>query len=269
MEGSNNLLAGAARSFLPGCPFTLTLLTHPPIITKVRTMLKAEIETPFGPIGRKERRGMKAQHRKELQTNALADRMGRLIESAKAGPNQTMLIIGGVILVILLIIFGWRYYSKVSSQTRSDLWLKVEEASDLEDIEKIAKESPNTVPGRVARLQWARTLYRQGIEKLYSVTDRDNAQKNLEDARNLYDQLAKELTDSPVMVQEAMMGSAKARESLGDLDSATAAYNKLAKDFPKSALGKEAEDRAKQLQDKGTEIKDFYTELNKLADSKK
>ena len=47
------------------------------------------------------------------------------------------------------------------------------------------------------------------------------------------------------------------------------ADSSLAKDFPKSALGKEAEERAKQLQDKGTEIKDFYTELNKLADSKK
>jgi len=212
---------------------------------------------------------MKSQHRKELQSNALADRMGRLIESAKAGPNQTMLIVGGVILVILVLIVGWRYYSKVSSQNRSSLWLKVEEASDVEELEKIAKDSPNTVPGRVARLQWARSLYRQGIEKLFSVTDRDKAKENLEEARKLYDQLAKELTHSPVMVQEAMMGSAKARESLGDTEGATSAYEKLAKDFPKSALGKEAEERAKQLHDKATEIKDFYTELNKLADSKK
>ncbi|HEV3237300.1 MAG TPA: tetratricopeptide repeat protein [Gemmataceae bacterium] len=212
---------------------------------------------------------MKAQHRKELQTNVLADRMGRIIQSAKAGPNQTMLIIGGAVLVILAVILGWLYYSKVSSQNRSSLWLKVEEASDLEDLEKIAKENPNTVPGRVARLQWARTLYRQGIEKLYSVTDRDKAKESLEKARDLYDQLAKELTDSPVMIQEAMMGSAKARESLGEIDGAASAYEKLAKDFPKSALGKEAEERAKQLRDKGTEVKDFYTELNKLADSKK
>jgi tetratricopeptide (TPR) repeat protein len=213
---------------------------------------------------------MKAQHRKELQTNVLADRIGRLIESVKAGPSQTtMMVITGIIVLGTAVFFGWRYYSNVSKQNRSELWLKVEEATDLQKLEKIANENPNTVAGKVARLQWARTLYRQGIEKLYSVSDRDTAKQNLEEARKLYDQVAKELSDNPVMTQEALMGSAKARESLGDVDGATTAYEKLAKDFPKSTLGKEAEERAKQLRDNGDQVKNFYTELNNLADSKK
>jgi hypothetical protein len=70
-------------------------------------------------------------------------------------------------------------------------------------------------------------------------------------------------------MQEALMGSAKVRESLGDIDGAASAYAKLAKDFPRSALGKEAEERAKQIGDNGEQIKKFYTELNNLADSKK
>ncbi len=32
---------------------------------------------------------MKAEHRKELQTNYLADRMGRLMQGMKAGPQNT------------------------------------------------------------------------------------------------------------------------------------------------------------------------------------
>jgi hypothetical protein len=213
---------------------------------------------------------MKAQHRKELQTNALADRMGRMIEAVKAGPSQaTMMVMGGIVVLGAALFFGWRYYSRVSLQNRSTLWLQIEEATELPELEKIATANPNTVAGKVARLQWARTLYREGIEKLYSATDRDKAKQNVEQARSLFDQLTKDLSDNPVMMQEALMGAAKARESLGDVDGATSAYDKLAKDFPKSALGKEAEDRAKQLRDNGTQIKDFYTELNNLADSKK
>jgi hypothetical protein len=212
---------------------------------------------------------MKAQHRKELQTNALAERVNRMVEAAKAGPNRTMMMVAGFIVLAIALYAGWRYYSNSTAEKRSALWLEVDEATTLDALEDIIKQNPNTVPGQVARLEQARLLYRQGIEKLYSATDRGKAKEDLGKAQELYDQIAKESNNPPVMIQEAMMGSAKARESLGDVDDAISSYEKLAKAYPNSALGKDAGERAKQLHDNEAKVKGFYSDLNKLADAKK
>ncbi|MFL5245442.1 MAG: tetratricopeptide repeat protein [Gemmataceae bacterium] len=212
---------------------------------------------------------MKAQHRKELQTNALADRVNRMVEAAKAGPGRTTWVVAGVVVLALALYAGWRYYSDSAADKRTTLWLEVDEATTPEALDEIIQKSSNSIPGQVARLEQARLSYRQGIERLYSATDRGKAKADLQKAQELYDQVARESSNPPVMIQEALMGSAKARESLGEVDDAVAAYEKLAKDYPTSALGKEAEERAKQVRENETKIKGFYSELNKLADAKK
>ena len=53
---------------------------------------------------------MKAEHRKELETNVLANRMGRLLETAKQKPQRgtVMWILFGVaVLVVVFLVARW------------------------------------------------------------------------------------------------------------------------------------------------------------------
>jgi hypothetical protein len=82
--------------------------------------------------------------------------------------------------------------------------------------------------------------------------------------------------DAPLLAQEAMMGAAKAEETLigvpkednpsefrGTLERAIELYQKLAETYPDSFQGKAAAKRVKELQEKGPQIQAFYVELNK------
>lgn len=212
---------------------------------------------------------MKAQHRKELQTNVLADRVGKLLESVKAGPNKSVLLLSSAAALVIVLGLGVYYYSQFTKQKRSDLWLKVDEANTLEQLEKLANDHPNSAASRVVRFEQARQHYRLGIERLYSSveSDRSESRDHLNSARDLYDQLGKENNESKVLAQEALLGSAKTRESLGDLDGALTYYDKLAKDYPDSSPGKDAAERAQQIRNGGSQFKDFYTNLQQLADT--
>src|SRR5258708_27959620 len=106
---------------------------------------------------------MKAQHRKELQTNALAERVNRMVEAAKAGPNRTMVVVAGFIVLAIALYAGWRYYSNSTADKRSALWLEVDEATTPDALEDIIKQNPNTDAGHVARLAPAPPLYRPRI----------------------------------------------------------------------------------------------------------
>src|SRR5439155_21112793 len=102
------------------------------------------------------------------------------------------------------------------------------------------------VPGRAARCQQARFILQQGLQFQFALGGgREDALRNLEEARTLYRQLATESQDSPVLAQEALMGAATAEEALigtplpdnaegerGTLDHAIDDYQKLADTYP-------------------------------------
>ena len=58
-----------------------------------------------------------------------------------------------------------------------------------------------------------------------------------------------EAGDTPSLMQESLMGLAKSNEILGDLGKAKQYYDQLARDYPKSAFGQEAQERSKALDD--------------------
>ncbi len=209
---------------------------------------------------------MKAEHRHELKTNALAETMARVVQAVKAGPSRNALLIwGGVILLAVILgvigFFIWRG----RSEARSALWVKVDDAERrldaattpqevddaLDDAKKLAdaKENSGTLAARVLKFDRARTLFRRGLEHL--TADYDKAVSDLTEARDLYRGLAGESSDNDrdtaVLAQEALMNVAKANESLGDLDEALKGYQKLAGKYPTSALGKAAQERADYL----------------------
>src|SRR5439155_24748358 len=110
---------------------------------------------------------MKAEHRKELQTNVLADRLGKLVQGFREGfkgrPTNTSLLIWGGIALALVLIVGWKIYSSVTTKNRSAEWLQLDEASGPTELRKIA-EKDNGAPGRIARFQLARVYMHRGME---------------------------------------------------------------------------------------------------------
>jgi hypothetical protein len=215
---------------------------------------------------------MKAQHRKELQTNALADRLGRILQSAKTGPSRTAVVIWSLVLLAAAILLGWFGYDHYTKKENSAENRELEEASTRDKYKEIADAHPNTPAGRIARIMYARLSLRDGLDHLYAglPDDRAAAKKNIEEARDTYDRLAKDCKDSPLLAQECLMGAAKARESLGEFNEALANYQQLAREHTDSYLGKEAESRAQALSDheKRARIEEFYQEMNQLAEPK-
>jgi len=205
---------------------------------------------------------MKAEHRKELQTNLLADRLGKMLQGLKAGPKTTSIAIWVVVLVVAALVITWILVSKASKESRSALWVKLDSANTLDDLKKIADDNSGTVPSVIARFERARYLLQSGQKKLYG--DRDTALKELKQAQDLYDKLADEGKDYPALVQEALLGSATAREAQGDLAGAQPYYDKLVKSFGNTFLGKKAADEKEQEKER----QKFYNELADVAPKK-
>lgn len=230
---------------------------------------------------------MKAEHRKDLQTNVLADSMGKLVKGMKSGSRSATLTIWVFVVLTIATFTGW-YIAGGSSAEHSELWVKVEQDSydrnPIEDqkqiligFKQIADNNPRTLVGRTARFQRARLSLPLGLEKLYS-TERAKAVENLEDARKLYQELLPECSDDALLAQEALMGAAQAEEALvgvpkedepgktyGDLDKALKLYQRLAEKYPGTYLGEKASARAKKLEESRPEVAKFYAELSKLA----
>jgi tetratricopeptide (TPR) repeat protein len=224
---------------------------------------------------------MKAEHRHELKTNALADSLNRLLQNIKAGPSRHGLllttVVAGVLIVAIIVYFLWR----TGRQADSARWVKVDEAqgqlddatnndeieNDLKEFDKLADQNAGTLQARVLRFDRARGLFRRGLESLYS--DHDKAIDDLKQARDAYAKLASESTGEKeaTLAQEALMNVAKADESLGDLDAALSGYQKLASTYPNSVLGKAAAERVKYLEDPGNRAraKQLYDKLGEMT----
>lgn len=218
---------------------------------------------------------MKAEHRKELETNALADWMGRVIGTLRSGSKNTYLVTGLVVLIAAALIGGW-YLIRTSRTTTSALWLKLDSVSTPAELDQLAKDNRGTMVARAARFEEARALLAQGIQNLGAQTQHESALDNLERGRNLYEEMIPQSKDMPAWQREAMMGVATAEESLvgsvknGSLDKAAEYYQRLADAFPDTFQGEAAKKRAEELRDSKTrtEIEKFYVALNKKVTGK-
>jgi uncharacterized protein HemX len=207
---------------------------------------------------------MKAEHRKELHTNALADHLGKFVEGLKAGPKASTVALWVVGILAVGVFIAWRYHAATSAATDSALWVQLDGANGVEAYQALAKDNRDTKPARVARLQEARALYQQGIQELGYNADR--ARQKLEEAGTLYDQLAQECKDEPLLAQEALLGAARAAESCGKLDKALELNQKLAAETPRTFLVEAAEKRLEALKSKSVEA--FYQDFDKRASLK-
>jgi tetratricopeptide (TPR) repeat protein len=228
---------------------------------------------------------MKAEHRHELKTNALADTLNRALHGLKAGPSRHSLLIGVVAVVVIVVGVTGYFIWAGQREGRSALWEKfdgvegtLDTASSPDELQsalgkfkELADQNPRTLPGAAAKFDRARVLLYRGLERLYS-PERDAALADLREARQLYGELADDafIRDAhPLLGEEAMMGAAKANEALGDLDKALDGYKNVVKTYPKGAFHEQADKRAAYLADADNRarVKALYDKLDEQAKS--
>jgi hypothetical protein len=161
-------------------------------------------------------------------------------------------------------------------RSRSELWGDLDLAVENSKLEQIMEANRGTPAAWAARAQLARGALQEGLNGLGSETSRSGAIAKIEKARDWYGQLAKEATDDVELQREAMLGMAKAEESLiaipkaenaqemrGNLDKALDLYKQTASKFPDTLQGNEAAKRAKEIEANKDKVLAFYQNLNK------
>ncbi len=223
---------------------------------------------------------MKAEQRHQLHTNALADRVGRIVKGMRSSPSSTSPLVWVFILLALGTIGIWQYFAQATQTDRSELWTALDGAQHddplrgMNNLEKIHEDYRGTFPARTAAFDLARIEMAAGQSNLNSI-QRSDAIEQVKKARKRYEKLAGECADSPLLAQEALMGIATANECLvgtdgaentkTDLERAVADYRKLATTYPDSYLGKEAARRVQRLEEQLPQITKFYEELSELT----
>ncbi|MBM4072473.1 MAG: hypothetical protein FJ271_26625 [Planctomycetes bacterium] len=210
---------------------------------------------------------MKAEHRKELETNVLADRMGRLVQRMKERPKRrtTLYLVLGLVLFIGVFVF---YRMRTGAvRERSERWVMLEDGF-VQYIEALRKQDPDTNPGKAARLQyawlanWDLGLKLLGVEPSFALS-------NMEKAEVMYLKLAEECAEDPVWEPEALYSLAiiqetkavRAKDRSQHLDDALKRYKDLASKYKNSAHGKDAAKRAELLEKNRPQIVSFYRDL--------
>jgi hypothetical protein len=218
---------------------------------------------------------MKAEHRKELETNTLADKMGHAMQRVKSGRRSTLFIT--ILVGAVLVIGGWFWYKSVTSSTQetSNEWLQLDDGGQ-KNIGSLSTKDTNA--GKAAKLQFAWIAYWEfGVKKIG--TDQRGALEAINLAGKAYQSLAKECADEnpPIYAPQAFLGigvveETKAVQERGALDKAKSAYLEVIEKFSKIIDGKEtnteaafAKGRLDVLKDKKgrAELEAVYDDLQK------
>jgi hypothetical protein len=216
---------------------------------------------------------MKAEQRKELETNILADKMGRAVQRVKTSPRRTVTIyIVIAVAVVIGLAVAYRSYRQ-SVETTSELWVKLDDGA-APYITNLAGTQGDTPVGKAARFQIAWLKYWElGIKRL-GVDHVGALKEGIDGASKDYQSLAIDCKDDPVFEPQALLGiavceEAKALQDRTRLDKAANLYDALAKHekYKDTAEGKFAQGRLDQLRDaKGkirAEASTTYEELQR------
>jgi hypothetical protein len=215
---------------------------------------------------------MKAEHRKELETNILADRVGHLIQRIKHRPQRRafLYVIAGLIIAVGLFIFY--NMRKTSAAEASERWRWLEDGYKPY-IDKLKAEYKETNEGKAARFHYAwLAAWDEGLT--WVGADPVRAFSDLDVAHSYYSGLKEDCAGDPVWEPEALYALAvieearalRAKDRSVHLDRAKGMYRRLADQHKDSAHGKSARKRAKLLEDKSKEVAEFYADLEARLD---
>lgn len=220
---------------------------------------------------------MKAEHRKALEKNELADKLNKAIANISATSpkaNRAWLFALGLFIAGV----SWYLYSSYSTNKDAANWSNLEFAGDVASLQKVVEGAPGTIQGNIARFHIARTKLQEAVMQLAAQTgdDRAAAADKIEDVRKTYGELAGTSGLPAALIQEAMLGRAKAEEILasvpkadsstamrGTLDQAEKYYAEVVARFAKTYAGEQAAKRVERLKSAKADIEKLYAELAK------
>jgi hypothetical protein len=213
---------------------------------------------------------MKAEHRKELETNTLADRMGHVMQRVKTGRRSTFFIyvIVGAVLVVGLYFAYFTYIS--GKQETSERWIFLDDGG-MKNLGDLATKEPESMPGKAARFQMAWIAYWElGVKRLGA--EPEDAKQKLNFASDSYKTLIKDCADDELFEPQALLGFAVVEETkaivdttflLKALEAYKAVVEKSENKYMNTAEGKFAQERIDILKDekKRNELAAVYTDL--------
>lgn len=193
---------------------------------------------------------MKAEHRKELVTNTLANRLGEAVQTMKEGPSRGTLFVLIGIGVIVIMVLVWRYLASSAEESDSARWYRWDTLATPDQLKLFVEDAEleGHPQGRLARVEEARRSLHEGLRQLGNIGTRKKALEDIERAAQLYAKLADECADKPLLHQQVLMGAAKANESLGDADQARKYYELLREKYSNTVLGRDAVEQIQRLE---------------------
>lgn len=218
---------------------------------------------------------MKADERHELEQNALARRLGQMAEKAKAGQLNYRVI--GIAVAVLLIAGAWWFYARSNRIESATAWKQLDGINGPEQFVEYAKTNPNSLPSRVARLQYARTLLGpNGLQQMSSPNQRKTAVENVEKARDEFAKLADELKSDLTLRAQSLDGQAHAELALvgvpeekdankdrGSVEKAADLFRQFAKLVGEDTeVGKQAAKKADELLAQKDQVLQVAKDLN-------
>ncbi|MBI1347964.1 hypothetical protein GC163_16945 [bacterium] len=196
---------------------------------------------------------MDAQHRHQLQHNALQDLTLQTVPWLEKY-GKTLVI--GVVSVLLLVVAGAVWLSSADA-THEAAWTKLSTATTVDEFGLVSDSYPGTLAGVWAQLRSAELTLESGIAAMF--TDRELALADLKSSRENFEAVLKSSISLPDNIRErAMLGLARCLEATcdGQTEPVIEAYQKLNEQFPNSAYKKVVEDKIVTL--KSADAAEFY-----------
>ncbi len=196
---------------------------------------------------------MKAGHRKELQTNILADKLGQLYTKARSSTGLILWVVG--VVVVLGVAFWWWSNRALSANSRAwdEYWTNRE---SLTGLESIAERLKGTSAERAARLTEADRLFNDAYNTFFRSPA--EARERFGQALKLYSELSDNPGNSSDLAVRGLLGAAKCHEWTGDLDQARAAYQQIVEKYDAHPLATNARERLAMLDQGESEAVAFY-----------
>lgn len=242
---------------------------------------------------------MKAEHRKELHTNVLADRMGRFMQTVRQRPQGRTVFIWVAVVVGIIVVVGWYFWSRTAATRDSEMWkaLSLGYMEDggraMEATEYIIATYPNYKQADIARYEraWSwlwdckvqtknKMVIPGGIAYLKSFDSeetRDIPLITVKFSEEEFSKLYEQNKDDPILGPEALYNMAVAQETravedIDKLKAAKASFKEVVEKYPNSARAQFADQRLKEWynsDEKFAQLSEFYRELNKQGKVKK
>lgn len=168
---------------------------------------------------------MKSEHRHELETNVLAQRLDTAIHRIQPYTST----IAGVIIALIVVMFAWSYIAGSSATRSSQAWDEFNHAvaevvPDANQLRQAAQEHPGTTMQRLADATWADSQVWLAARDY--IHNRAAAVEALSKATSAYQGIIQS-TDDARLRNRAQLGLARVYELQGKLDAAREEYLKV------------------------------------------